>query len=78
MLFVEMLDVAYEDSMSIIRTCEIDFGNPPVEPEPLIKINDVTVGSPGNIMCVAGSEGAENQLSWRNPLREHQTTRVRH
>ena len=58
MLFVEMLDVAYEDSMSIIRTCEIDFGNPPVEPEPLIKINDVTVGSPGNIMCVAGSEGS--------------------
>ena len=37
MLFMEMLDLAYEDSMAIMRTCEIDFGNPPTEPEPLIK-----------------------------------------
>lgn len=58
MLFREMLDVAYEDSMAIMRTCEIDFQNPPREPEPLIKVNNVTVGSPGNIMCVAGSEGS--------------------
>jgi hypothetical protein len=58
MLFREMLDIAYEDSMAIMRTCEIDFSRPPVEPEPLIKINDVTVGAPGNIMCVAGSEGS--------------------
>lgn len=58
MLFREMLDIAYEDSLAIMRTCEIDFSRPPVEPEPLIKINDVTVGAPGNIMCVAGSEGS--------------------
>jgi len=58
MLFMEMLDLAYEDSMAIMRTCEIDFGNPPIEPEPLIKVDEVTVGAPGNIMCVAGSEGS--------------------
>lgn len=58
MLFTEMLDLAYEDSMAIMRTCEIDFNHPPIEPEPLIQINDVTVGAPGNIMCVAGSEGS--------------------
>ena len=58
MLFMEMLDLAYEDSMAIMRTCEIDFGNPPTEPEPLIKVDEVTVGAPGNIMCVAGSEGS--------------------
>jgi len=44
--------------MAIMRTCEIDFGNPPTEPEPLIKVDEVTVGAPGNIMCVAGSEGS--------------------
>lgn len=58
MLFVEMLDQIYEDSLSVIRSCEIDFDKPPKAPDPVIKINDVTIGSPGNLLCVAGSEGS--------------------
>jgi hypothetical protein len=58
MLFLEMLDHLYEDTISVMKSCEIDFDNPPKAPEPLITINDVTIGSPGNIVCVAGAEGS--------------------
>ena len=58
MLFLELLDKLYEDTNSIMRTCEINFDFPPAVPRPLITINDVTVGTPGNLMCVAGAEGS--------------------
>jgi ABC-type siderophore export system fused ATPase/permease subunit len=58
MLFMEMLDSMYEDTLSVMRSCEIDFKNPPKAPEPLITINDVTIGTPGNLLCIAGSEGS--------------------
>ena len=58
MLFMEMLDSMYEDTLSVMRSCEIDFKNPPKAPEPLITINEVTIGTPGNLLCIAGSEGS--------------------
>ncbi len=57
-LFSEMLDKIYEETMAVLRSCEIDFDNPPVKPEPLITINDVTIGAPGNLLCITGSEGS--------------------
>jgi energy-coupling factor transporter ATP-binding protein EcfA2 len=41
-----------------MKSCEIDFENPPKAPEPIITINEVTIGTPGNILCVAGAEGS--------------------
>ena len=58
MLFCEMLDTLYDETMSVMRACEIDFDNPPQKPEPLITINDVTIGAPGNLVCITGSEGS--------------------
>ena len=58
MLFREMLDLLYKDTMSVMRTCQIDFDNPPPFPEPLLTISDVTVGTPGNLVCITGSEGS--------------------
>ena len=58
MLFREMLDQIYEDTIAVMKSCEIDFENPPKAPEPLLTINDVTIGTPGNLVCVAGSEGS--------------------
>lgn len=57
-LFSEMLDKIYEETMSVLQSCEIDFDNPPVKPEPLVTINDVTIGAPGNLLCITGSEGS--------------------
>ena len=53
-----MLDKIYEETMAILKSCEIDFNNPPIKPEPLITINEVTIGSPGNLLCITGSEGS--------------------
>ncbi len=57
-LFCNMLDRIYEETLSILKSCEIDFRNPPIKPEPLITINDVTIGSPGNLLCITGMEGS--------------------
>ncbi|OYU82589.1 MAG: topoisomerase [Flavobacterium sp. BFFFF2] len=58
MLFCEMLDTLYDETMSVMRACEIDFDHPPKAPEPLITINNVTIGAPGNLICITGSEGS--------------------
>lgn len=58
MLFREMLDQEYEETITLMRTCEIDFNRPPEAPEPLLSINEVTIGTAGNLVCVAGSEGS--------------------
>lgn len=58
MLFCEMLDALYDETMSVMRACEIDFDNPPTKPDPLITINEVTIGAPGNLVCITGSEGS--------------------
>ena len=58
MLFLEMLDNLYEETLSVMKSCEIDFDNPPKAPEPVITINDVTIGTPGNLVCIAGAEGS--------------------
>jgi energy-coupling factor transporter ATP-binding protein EcfA2 len=57
-LFVAMLDKLYEDSLSILQICTINFDKPPIAPEPLISINDVTIGTEGNLLCITGAEGS--------------------
>jgi len=57
-LFCAMLDELYEETMAVLRSCEIDFANPPVRPEPLVSINNVIIGAPGNLLCITGSEGS--------------------
>jgi hypothetical protein len=57
-LFLDLLENIYAETFAMLKSCEIDFKNPPVTPEPLITINNVTIGSPGNILCITGSEGS--------------------
>jgi energy-coupling factor transporter ATP-binding protein EcfA2 len=57
-LFVSMLDKLYEDTFSILQICTINFDKPPIAPEPLISINDVTIGTEGNLLCITGAEGS--------------------
>ena len=52
-----MLDTLYSETMAILKSCEIDFTNPPVSAEVLISINDVTLGTEGNLLCITGGEG---------------------
>ena len=58
MLFREMLDELYQETIAVMRICAINFDNPPPAPDPLLSVGEVTIGSPGNLVCVAGSEGS--------------------
>ncbi|MDR1632946.1 MAG: toprim domain-containing protein [Dysgonamonadaceae bacterium] len=56
-LFIEFLDNLYNDTMAILKPCEIDFNNPPVQAEMIISINDVPLGTQGNLLGITGGEG---------------------
>jgi hypothetical protein len=56
-LFIEFLDNLYSETMAILKPCEIDFSNPPIKAEMIISINDVPLGTQGNLFGVTGGEG---------------------
>ena len=56
-LFIEFLDNLYSETMAILKPCEIDFANPPVKSEMLISMNDVPLGTQGNLLGITGGEG---------------------
>ena len=56
-LFLEFLDTLYSETMAILKPCEIDFSNPPVRAEMIISINDVPLGTQGNLFGITGGEG---------------------
>jgi hypothetical protein len=56
-LFIEFLDNLYNETMAILKPCEIDFSNPPLKSEPIISVNDVPLGTQGNLLGITGGEG---------------------
>lgn len=56
-IFLDLLDTLYSETMAILKSCEIDFNNPPISAEVLISINDVPLGTEGNLLCITGGEG---------------------
>ncbi len=56
-LFLEFLDQLYNETMAILKPCEIDFSQPPLKSQTLISINDVPLGTQGNLMGLTGGEG---------------------
>jgi len=56
-LFIEFLDNLYSETMAILKPCEIDYENPPLVSEMLISINDVPLGTEGNLLGITGGEG---------------------
>jgi len=56
-LFIELLDNLYNETMAILKPCEVDFKNPPALSEMLISINDVPLGTQGNLLGITGGEG---------------------
>jgi hypothetical protein len=56
-LFIDFLDSLYSETMAILKPCEVDFSNPPVQSEKIISINDVPLGTQGNLFGITGGEG---------------------
>jgi hypothetical protein len=56
-LFIQFLDTIYAETMAILKSCEIDFTKPPISAEMIISINNVPLGTQGNLCCITGGEG---------------------
>ena len=56
-LFLNYLDSIYSETMSALRSCEVDFNNPPPIAQMIVSVNDVPLGTQGNLLCVTGGEG---------------------
>lgn len=56
-LFLDLLDTLYSDTMTMLKSCEIDFNNPPAKAQEIISAGDVPLGTQGNILCITGGEG---------------------
>ncbi|MEI8204579.1 MAG: bifunctional DNA primase/helicase [Bacteroidota bacterium] len=56
-LFIQFLDGIYAETMAVLKSCEIDFTKPPISAEMIISINNVPLGTQGNLCCITGGEG---------------------
>ena len=56
-LFLEYLDTLYNEAMSALKSCELDFNNPPPVAQTIVSVNGVPLGTQGNLLCITGGEG---------------------
>ena len=56
-LFLEYLETLYSETMSVLKSCEVDFSSPPPAAQMIVSVNEVPLGTQGNLLCVTGGEG---------------------
>ena len=56
-LFLNHLDSLYKEDMSALKSCELDFNNPPPVAQMIVSVNGVPLGPQGNLLCITGGEG---------------------
>lgn len=56
-LFLEYLETLYSETMSVLKSCEVDFSSPPPTAQMIVSVNEVPLGTQGNLLCVTGGEG---------------------
>jgi len=57
-IFTGILDALYQETMSLLSSFEVHYDKPPVRPDAIVEINNVPIGSAGNLMAITGSEGS--------------------
>lgn len=56
-LFAQLLSRKYSNTVSILKSCRVSLELPPPESEVIVSINNVPLGTNGNLLCVTGGEG---------------------
>ncbi len=56
-LFLELLNSLYSNTISMLKSCEVNFDVPPILSPMVISVNDIPLGTEGNLLCVTGGEG---------------------
>ena len=58
-LFLNHLDSLYKEDMSALKSCELDFNNPPPVAQTIVSVNGVPLGTQGNLLCITNEEEKE-------------------
>ena len=56
-LLSTMLSQIYTQTIMMLRSCEIDYDNPPDASMSVVAVNGVPLGTQGNLFCITGGEG---------------------
>lgn len=56
-LLATMLSQIYCQTMMILKSCEIDYDNPPDASKSVVAVNGVPLGTQDNLFCITGGEG---------------------
>ena len=56
-LLTNLFSQLYTQTMMMLRSCEIDYDNPPDASKSVVAVNDVPLGTQDNLFCITGGEG---------------------
>lgn len=56
-LLAHRLSETYTQTMMMLRSCEIDYNNPPDASKAVVSVNGVPLGTQDNLFCITGGEG---------------------
>lgn len=56
-LLAKMFSEMYSQTMMMLRSCEIDYDNPPDASKSVVAVNGVPIGTQDNLFCITGGEG---------------------
>lgn len=56
-LLSDMFTNMYSQTMTILKSCEIDYDNPPDASKSVVAVNGVPLGTQDNLFCITGGEG---------------------
>ncbi|PIK20937.1 bifunctional DNA primase/helicase [Prevotella intermedia] len=56
-LLAKMFSDLYSQTMMMLRSCEIDYENPPDISKSVVAVNGVPLGTQDNLFCITGGEG---------------------
>lgn len=56
-LLVKELNKLYANTIMMMKSCEIDYDNPPDASRAIVSVNGVPLGTQDNLFCVTGGEG---------------------
>ena len=56
-LLAKMFSDLYSQTIMMLRSCEIDYDNPPNTSKSVVAVNGVALGTQDNLFCVTGGEG---------------------
>lgn len=56
-LITAMLERLYTQTLMLLKSCEMDYNNPPEISKTVVSVNGVPLGTYDNLLCITGGEG---------------------